>query len=65
MPLKDGESPNARSKRITRWAQEHQPVGWQVDGAPIRTARDGLSTRHVEGRSPWKGYDLAETENAR
>lgn len=65
MPLKDRESPAARSKRTTRWAQEHQPLGWQVEGAPIRTARDGLGTRHVESRSPWKGYDLAETESAR
>lgn len=33
------------------------PEAWQVDGAPVRTTRVPMATRHVPGRSPFGGYD--------
>ena len=65
MPLKTGEFPDTHARRRQRWASEHQPAAWQAYGAPIRTAREGHATRHVEAKSPWKGYDLAAAEDAR
>jgi len=38
---------------------EAYPGDWQAPGAPIRTPRSTGGTRHVPGRSPWGGYDLA------
>jgi hypothetical protein len=36
------------------------PAGWLEDGGPYRTARTGqYDTRHVPGRTPWGGYDIA------
>lgn len=36
------------------------PAEWQRPGAPIRTERT-VGSRHVPGRSPWGGYDIAAT----
>lgn len=33
------------------------PTEWQVPGAPVRTLRQPMGTRHVPGRSPFGGYD--------
>lgn len=45
-------------KRQQAWLEEHYPPEWQIDGAPVLTLRSGIGTRHVDGRSPFGGYDL-------
>lgn len=53
--------PEERTKRAT-WVErvtELYPTGWLEDGGPIRTARTRGGTRHVPGRTPFGGYDLA------
>ena len=40
-------------------ATDRQPDDWRFDGAPIRTLRTSPGNRHVPGRSPFGGYDLA------
>lgn len=45
-------------KRQQTWLEEHYPPEWQIDGAPVLTLRSGIGTRHVDGRSPFGGYDL-------
>lgn len=50
---------NRPSTKLAAWIEEHYPVDWQVPGAPIRTERSGLGTRHVPRRSPWGGFDLS------
>ena len=49
------------SKAATKWIAEHYPPSRQVVGAPIITERSKGGTRHVPGRSPWAGYDIAHT----
>lgn len=49
------------SKSAKKWITEHYPKSMQVPGAPIITERRPYGTRHVPGRSPWGGYDLAHT----
>lgn len=34
-------------------------TAWQRPGVPVRTHRQSHGTRHVPGRSPLGGYDLA------
>lgn len=61
-PLAQGER-KARTAALA-WLTEHYPAAWQHDGAPIRTQRTPLGTRHVPGRSPFGGYDLAANPDA-
>ncbi|MCA0378334.1 MAG: hypothetical protein LCH36_02685 [Actinobacteria bacterium] len=44
-----------------KWVTAHYPAEMQVPGVPIITERQRYATRHVEGRSPWGGYDLSST----
>lgn len=43
------------------WIAETYPERWQRPGVPIRTTRAQHATRHVPGRSPLGGYDMAVT----
>lgn len=52
---------NRPSKKLAPWIEEHYPADWHLPGAPIRTERAGLGTRHVPHRSPWGGFDLSAT----
>ena len=46
------------NQRGQAWLDRY-PEAWQFDGAPIRTERPARATRHIAGRSPWGGFDLA------
>lgn len=46
------------AKRQQTWLQENYPPDWQFVGAPVLTLRSPNCTRHVDGRSPFGGYDL-------
>jgi hypothetical protein len=53
--------PDDRKRRaawVERFAARY-PTNWIADGGPIRTRRGGLGIRHVPGRTPFGGYDLA------
>lgn len=41
------------------WITKNYPAEWQQPGVPVRTTREPNGTRHVSGRSPLGGYDLA------
>lgn len=41
------------------WITQRYPPEWQRPGVPVRTMRQPMGTRHVAGRSPLGGYDLA------
>jgi len=49
---------NATGK-LDDWLTAHYPDLFRVPGAPVRTQRSGLGTRHVPAHSPYGGYDLA------
>ena len=58
--------PEERNKRAA-WIErttDIYPDGWLEDGGPIRTRRTGHGTRHVPGRAPFGGYDLAVVDIA-
>lgn len=42
-----------------KWCAENYPAEWQRPGAPVITRRGAYGGRHVGGRSPFGGYDLA------
>ena len=51
----------ADKKATSRWeATVREAYGERRRGWPIITGRDGPGTRSVEGRSPWKGYDVSD-----
>lgn len=50
----DHDSPKAAT-----FVDKHYPEQWKREGAPIRTHRSPHGGRHVSGRSPFGGYDLA------
>jgi hypothetical protein len=61
------DSPQAYAYRIARWRQQWEqllPAGWLDRGGPIRTPRTRGGTRHVPGRAPGGGYDLAAAPDA-
>jgi hypothetical protein len=37
------------------------PAGWFDQGGPVRTIRKGIEKRHLPGKAPGGGYDLAVT----
>ncbi len=41
------------------WIEANYPEHARTPGAPIRTLRQRIGGRHIPGRSPWGGYDLA------
>ena len=45
-------------RALSAWVEDNYPVEWQFAGAPVRTIRTPIGTRHVAGRSPLGGYDL-------
>jgi hypothetical protein len=46
-------------KKRAAWIDANQPADWRRPGSPIVTERTPGGTRHVGGRSPFGGYDLA------
>lgn len=44
---------------VAAWCEANYPPEWRAPGAPIRTFRAMHGTRHVPGRSPYGGYDMA------
>ncbi|WP_284986814.1 DUF6349 family protein [Arthrobacter sp. fls2-241-R2A-172] len=44
---------------------EDYPTDWQYPGAPVRTLREPMGSRHVPGRSPWGGYDIGVIHNTK
>lgn len=50
---------NKPSSKFEAWILDNYPLEWQKAGAPILTERGPIGTRHVPGRSPWGGFDLA------
>ena len=62
------DSPTARERAIGEWRARWEPLlpgGWLDRGGPIRTKRSPLGTRHVPGRAPGGGYDLAAAADER
>ena len=57
--LPDFPSGPSQAKQQEGWVEEHYPEEWKVPGAPIITPRQRHSTRSVEGRSPFGGFDIA------
>lgn len=62
LPSKLSATLSTPSKQSTArgaaWIEENYPPAWQIPGAPVRTLRQPMGTRHVAGRSPLGGYDL-------
>ena len=61
------DSPSQYVRAIARWREQWErllPVGWLDAGGPIRTPRGRGATRHVPGRAPGGGYDLATPEGS-
>jgi hypothetical protein len=56
------DSPSAMPRLLKQWHERWAhllPDGWLESGGPIRTHRPARATRHVPGRAPGGGYDLA------
>lgn len=52
-------NPTRQSLAAARaWVEQNYPAHRQHPGAPIRTTRTRMGTRHVPGRSPFGGFDL-------
>jgi len=61
------DSPHAYERGIGRWRERWElllPACWLDRGGPIRTPRSHGGTRHVPGRAPGGGYDLAADPGA-
>ncbi len=62
------ESPASYKRLVARWYQRWGhllPEGWLDRGGPVRTARSPMAGRHVPGRAPGGGYDLAADQGVR
>jgi hypothetical protein len=62
------ESPASYKGLVARWYRRWGhllPEGWLDSGGPVRTARSPMATRHVPGRAPGGGYDLAADPDER
>ena len=62
------DSPTGQGRMTGRWRATWEPLlpaGWLDSGGPIRTKRSPLATRHVPGRAPGGGYDLAADADER
>ena len=68
MPYMDGSvTSGANQKKIATWLAQVNaayPAGWVESGGPIRTVREPPGNRHVDGRTPWGGYDVAVSSKA-
>ena len=63
-----GDAPSAHNKLVGVWVEKWAPLlpdGWLERGGPIRTRRERHATRHVPGRAPGGGYDLAADDTVR
>lgn len=62
LPVLATSMPDERRQQAawTEVALEHYPAGWLERGGPVRTARSRAGSRHVPGRTPYNGYDMAE-----
>jgi hypothetical protein len=49
----------AQKATAMAWIAQHYPPDWQLPAVPVRTVRGPNGGRHVAGRSPLGGYDLA------
>lgn len=66
-PDKPSAAAMGDKKALARWHKQifvialgGYPPGWvERGGAPIVTVRTPPGTRHVDGSSPWGGYDMA------
>ncbi len=64
-PTLDSPHAHAHAQRLARWRERWElllPAGWLEQRGPIRTPRSGGGTRHVPGRAPGGGYDLAAVD---
>ncbi len=62
------DSPTSHKQLVARWYQRWGhllPEGWLDRGGPVRTARSPIAGRHVPGRAPGGGYDLAANPEVR
>jgi hypothetical protein len=62
------EIPGSYTALVARWYQRWGhllPEGWLDRGGPVRTTRSPLADRHVPGRAPGGGYDLAADQDVR
>lgn len=62
------ESPASYPSLVARWYERWGhllPEGWLDRGGPVRTNRTAPGNRHVPGRAPGGGYDLAADETVR
>ncbi len=62
------ETPTSYKQLVARWYERWGhllPEGWLDRGGPVRTARSASASRHVAGRAPGGGYDLAAADSAR
>ncbi|MFB1042337.1 DUF6349 family protein [Streptomyces chrestomyceticus] len=53
--------PERRGRHWLTHATQLYPTGWFDTGGPIRTIRTGVEKRHLPGKAPGGGYDLAVT----
>ncbi|MFD5738584.1 DUF6349 family protein [Streptomyces massasporeus] len=51
--------PERRGRHWTTHATHLDPKGWFDTGGPVRTIRTGIEKRHLPGKAPGGGYDLA------
>jgi hypothetical protein len=58
------DAPSAMPRLLKQWHERWAHLlsdGWLETGGPIRTHRPSPANRHVPGRAPGGGYDLAHT----
>jgi hypothetical protein len=59
------DAPASYQRQLERWRQRWEPLlpaGWLECGGPIRTHRTAPGNRHVPGRAPGGGYDIATSD---
>jgi len=66
MPRQTGDSKkdNAALAAATPHIEALYPAGWPERCGPVRAWRNPVATRHVFGRSPWGGYEMAVARDA-
>ena len=61
-PLPHGDGGAAHERALASWRSRWEPLlpeGWLEGGGPVRTEREPNAGRHVPGRAPGGGYDMA------
>lgn len=62
MPVIDSSPAGGDKKQVAKWeahVRAMYPPAWLDSGGPILTARKQFGRRHVPGRAPGGGYDMA------